>query len=187
MGGGVAEFCDDELVDVLVGHDEVEAIFSRFGEDRGERVGGEVLELIDIKEEVAALVFGDVGAAHRGHLDFGDDDETEKLGVQIPYRTFGKAHEEDFSLIHYFAEVEGGVFLADGVTHDRIRNEGAEFGAEVWDHFLAFTVAGIGVFVLPEGFDDGVFDFFDFVFEEGVVGKDSRYIDEGRAFFLVFH
>ena len=50
------------LRQVLVGDREAQAVLAGLGEDRGERFGGEVLELIDVQEEVAAVGFSGTSA-----------------------------------------------------------------------------------------------------------------------------
>ena len=58
-----------ELLEVLVGDGQVEAVFAGFAEDRGERAGGEVLELVDVEVDVGLLDGGDEeGSEQRGAL-----------------------------------------------------------------------------------------------------------------------
>ncbi len=52
-----------ELRQVLVGDDQGEAVFAGLAEDAGEAAGGEVLELVDIEAEVAAVGLGGVGTS----------------------------------------------------------------------------------------------------------------------------
>ena len=70
------------LGDVLVSDGEVEAVFASLGENDGEGVGGEVLELINVEVERTAVFYvGDVGAGHGGELDLGDKEGAEDAGV----------------------------------------------------------------------------------------------------------
>ena len=70
------------LGDILVGDGEVEAVFAGFGKNDGEGIGGEVLELVDIEIEGAAVGdVGNVGAGHSSELDFGDEEGAKDAGV----------------------------------------------------------------------------------------------------------
>ena len=53
--------------------DYSEPVLARLGENRGERVGREVLEFIDVQEEIAAVFGRLVGSTHGGKLDAGDE------------------------------------------------------------------------------------------------------------------
>ncbi len=55
-----------ELLEVLVGDGQVEAVFAGFAEDRGERAGGEVLELVDVEVDVGLLDGGDEEGSEQG-------------------------------------------------------------------------------------------------------------------------
>ena len=131
-----------ELGDVLVRHDKSETVFAGFGQNCGKSVGGEILELIDIEIEILALFLGHILAAHGRHVDLVDENKAEELGVQITDFAFRQIDEEDFLVIHDFTDVEGAFGLADDIADSGVRDERAEFRAEVRDHFLFFAVAG---------------------------------------------
>ena len=88
-GDGGADVAEDGVADgvghlggVLVCNSEVETVFAGFGEDDGEGVGGEVLELVDVEIERSPIFnVRDVGAGHGGELDFGDEEGAEDAGV----------------------------------------------------------------------------------------------------------
>ena len=67
-----------ELGEVLVGDDQGEAVLAGLAEDGREAAGGEVLELVDVEAEVAAVGLGDVGAGHGSLLDAGDEQRSEQ-------------------------------------------------------------------------------------------------------------
>ncbi len=62
-----------KLGEVLVGDDQGEAVLAGLAEDGREAAGGEVLELVNVQAEVAAVGLGDVGAGHGSLLDAGDE------------------------------------------------------------------------------------------------------------------
>ncbi len=78
------------LRDVLVGDSEIKAVFASFGENDSERIGGKVLELIDVKIEGATV--GDIrniGAGHGGELNFGNKESTKDASVIFTDETLG--------------------------------------------------------------------------------------------------
>ena len=62
-----------DLVDVLVGEGEVQAIFAGFRENLDEGSGGEILELVDVEVEVPAFVLGRIDAGQRAGRDLRDE------------------------------------------------------------------------------------------------------------------
>lgn len=66
-----------ELGDVLVTQREIEPIFPRLGQDGGEALGGEILELIDKEIKIAALVLGLAIPGHSGKLELRDEQGAE--------------------------------------------------------------------------------------------------------------
>lgn len=70
------------LSDVLVGDGKIKTVFTGFGKNDRERIGGKVLELIDIKIEWTAITdIWDVGAAHGSELNFSDKEGAKNAGV----------------------------------------------------------------------------------------------------------
>ena len=68
-----------ELGQILVGDDQGEAVLAGLTEDGGEAAGGEVLELVDVEAEVAAVGLGDVGPGHRSLLDMPESESPYTL------------------------------------------------------------------------------------------------------------
>lgn len=62
-----------ELGNVLMAQGEVEPVFPRLGQDGGEGLRGEVLELIDEEIKIATLVLGLAIAGHGGELKLSDE------------------------------------------------------------------------------------------------------------------
>ncbi|SRR3990167_3603356 len=87
-------------------------IFAGFGEDFDKAPGGEVLELVDVEVEVAAVFFCLVDAVHGGKLDFGDEHGAKEGGVVFAKLALGEVGQENFALVHDFPNGEavgGGV------------------------------------------------------------------------------
>ncbi len=71
---------------ILVGHGEIEAVFSGFGQNDGKRVGGEILEFINIEIERAAILdIFDVRARHGGELNGCNEEGAKNTGVIFTY------------------------------------------------------------------------------------------------------
>ncbi|EKD93556.1 MAG: hypothetical protein ACD_28C00117G0002 [uncultured bacterium] len=155
----LTEFAHRELPDVLVSHDQIEAVFSSFGKNGTKRVSRKILELIHIKIKVFTLIFRNIHATHGRHLKLSNQHKSQKLGVERSQFSFRKIDQKDFLTVHDFTNIEGRFGLANGIAHDAVRDERTELRGEIRDHFLAFTVSGIGVFMIPKGFYDGVLYF----------------------------
>ena len=65
------------LADILIRNSKIETVFARFGQNRCKAISGEILELVDIQVERAAIFnIGNVAAAHSSELNFCDDEWT---------------------------------------------------------------------------------------------------------------
>ena len=90
-----------QLRNCLVRRDQRETPLARFREDRCETVGREVLELVDIQREVAALVLRHVPPRFGRLRARGDEKRAEKmrgLGAEIAFR---QIDDEHFALVHH--------------------------------------------------------------------------------------
>src|SRR3954452_22426162 len=81
---GIAEYALPdlvrELVKVLMREDEREAVFPRLGEDRGQGVGREGLELIDVEVEGGAGGVRQSGTLHRRPLELREKERAQEAG-----------------------------------------------------------------------------------------------------------
>ena len=100
----------------MVGQDEFEAEFTGLGKDLDKRSGSEVLELVDIKEEVAALFFGDMDAIHGGDLELADDHGAQEGGVVLPDFALGEIQDDDLALVHPLFKVDGIGQVVDDIS-----------------------------------------------------------------------
>lgn len=115
------------LGDVLVCNSKVQTIFPSFRKNNGERVGCEVLKLVDIKVEWATIAnVRDVGTAHSGELDFRDEEGAENTGIIFANEAFRKVYDKNLPLIHDFSDIEAGFWLADDVTDNRVGCESTD-------------------------------------------------------------
>ena len=78
------------LGNVLVGNGQVKTIFSSLRQNSRKRIGGEVLELVDVKIEWAAVAdIRNVASRHGGKLNFRDQERTEYGGIIFTDKTLG--------------------------------------------------------------------------------------------------
>ena len=186
-GDGGADVAEDgvadgvgHLGDVLVGNGEVEAVFASFGEDDGEGVGGEVLELVHVEVEGAAVGdIGDVGAAHRGELDLGDEEGAENGGVVFANQALGEVDDQDFAFVHNLADVKAGFGLADDVTDDGVGGEGADLVEDWGDRLVDLFLVPLAEFVLPELEDGDVLAIIKGFLTEIFIGEHTRDVQQG--------
>ena len=162
------------LGDVLVGDGEVEAVFASLGENDGKRVGGEVLELVDVEVEWTAVFYvGDVGAGHGGELDLGDEEGAENAGVVFANETFGEVDDEDFAFVHDFADIKAGFGLADDIANDGVGSEGADL-VQNWGDGLGDLFVTPGAELLFPALEDGnVFTIVESFFAEVFIGEHA--------------
>ena len=168
-------------------HDEGELVLAGLGENGGEGVGDEILELVDVEIEAPALGARHIGAGHRGHVHLVHENKAQKLRVHIADLSLAQVHQKHLAAVHHFADVESGFRLPDDVAHRGVRDEGTELRAEVRDHFLFFALSGLCNFVLPEASDDHISAFADLVLLEFLVHEEPGHVDERGALFFVVH
>ena len=168
------------LGDVLVGDGEIEAVFASFGENDSEGVGGEVLELVDVEVEGAAVGdVGDVGSGHGGELDFRDEEGAKDAGVVFADQTFREINDENLAFVHDFADVKAGFWLANDVPDDRVGGEGTHLVQNWSDGFVDLFFVPLTEFVLPELEDGDVGTIIESFFAEIFVGEEAGDIEEG--------
>ena len=168
------------LGDILVGNGEVEAVFARFGEDDGEGVGGEVLELVHVEVEGTAIGdVGDVGAAHRGELDLSDEEGAENGGVVFANQALREVDDQDFAFVHNLADVKAGFGLADDVTDDGVGGEGADLVEDWGDRLVDLFLVPLAEFVLPELEDGDVLAIIKGFFAKIFIGEHTGDVQQG--------
>ena len=186
-GDGGADVAEDgvadgvgHLGDVLVGNGEIEAVFASLGEDDGERVGGEVLEFVHVEVEGTAVGdVGDVGAAHRGELDLGDEEGAENGGVVFANQALGEVDDQDFAFVHNLADVKAGFGLADDVTDDGVGGEGADLVEDWGDRLVDLFLVPLAEFVLPELEYSDVLAIIKGFLTEIFIGEHTRDVQQG--------
>ena len=72
-----------ELADVLMRNRETKPVLARLGQNGCDRIRDEILKLVNVQIKIFALAFRHIGAGKRGHLQFGNDDEPEKIRVHL--------------------------------------------------------------------------------------------------------
>ncbi len=95
-----------DLSHELVGNSESESVFASFGEDLRERLGCEVLELIDIEEKWNSCIFIRASATHGSLVYLGHEHRTQESHDLFLEASFWELDEEDFLIIHDLSEVE---------------------------------------------------------------------------------
>lgn len=132
------------------------------------------MELIDIKIKWAAIGdIGNVGAAHGGELDFGNEECAENSGVVFANETFGEVYDEDFAFIHDFADIKGRFRLADDIANNRVGGEGADFVEDRSDGLVDLFFVPLTKFVFPELQYSDIFAVFESFFAEFFVGEQA--------------
>src|SRR3989344_5133070 len=129
----VADFIG-KLFDELVGNEEIQAVFASFGQDRGDAIGGEILELIDVEIEVFAGVIGNVHPRKGGHKQFANDDHAQKIRIDVPNAAFGQIDDQNFLIIHQLAEVKRALLLVDDRAEEFVKYEGGHLGRNIRGH-----------------------------------------------------
>ena len=160
--------------DILVSDGEVEAVFASLGENDGEGVGGEVLELVNVEVEWTAVFYvGNVGAGHGGELDLGDKEGAEDAGVVFADEALRQIDNEDFAFVHDLANVEGGFGLADDIANNRVGGEGADLVQNWGNGFGDLFVAPGTELLFPELEDGNVFAIVESFFAEVFIGEHA--------------
>jgi hypothetical protein len=107
-----------ELGDVLMAQGEVEPVFSRLGQDGGEGLRGEVLELIDEEIKIASLVLRLTVPGHGRELKLRDEQGAEQVGFVVADLALGQIGDEDAALVHDEGDAHLVAHLADDVADD---------------------------------------------------------------------
>ncbi len=165
---------DEELVHVLMRHRQVQAVLARLGEDRSEGLGGEVLELIDVQVEVAALFLGDVRAAHGVQLELGHEHGTEERRVVLAELSLAQVHQDDLAAVHRMADIHFAVHLAHDIADERGREQLADLVLDGSYGLRAVFLGPAGEFVLPEAAHEVVLHVLHHFAAEVVVGEDPQ-------------
>ena len=147
-----------KLVDVLVGEREAEPVFAGFGEDGGEGVRAEVLELVDEQMEVAAFRLRDRTARHRGQLELRRQQGTQQVGFVMTQPSFGQVGDEDAGRVHDEGNAHFRPHLPKDVADDRTLQELPELVLDGSDGFALEPWVVALEFVLPEIPDERVLD-----------------------------
>lgn len=168
-----------ELGDVLMAQGEIEPVFSRLGQDGGEGLGGEVLELIDEEIEIASLVLGLTVAGHGGELKLSDEQGAEQVGFVVADLAFGQVGNEDAALIHDKRDAHLVAHLADDIADDRGEEQLAGLVLDRSDGFPLEAGIPAFVFVLPEVAEEGIVDLIHDPSAIGRVGEQSVESEQG--------
>ncbi len=147
-----------ELRQILVGDDQGEAVLAGFAEGAGEAAGGEVLELVDVKAEVAAVGLWDVGTGHRSLLDAGDEQGSEQSRVVLAQAARAEIDDQDLAVVHDTPQVERPTGLADDVADRGVGQERADFVLNRGDGLGAIVVGPRRELMHPERPHDRVAD-----------------------------
>lgn len=163
------------LGDVLVSDGEIEPVFARFGQNNGERIGGKVLELINVEIEGATVGdIGYIGATHGGKLNFGDKESPKDTGVIFADEPFREIDNQNFALVHDFANIERRLGLADDIADDRVSGKGTNFIENWGDRLIDLLVVPLTKFVFPELKDGHIFAIIESFATEIFVGEHAR-------------
>ena len=101
-----------ELVHVLMRQRQAQSILARFGEDRGERIRAEVLELVDEEVEVAAGFLRLVRPRHRGQLKLRHKQRPKQVRLVVPELALGQVGDEQPLVVHDEGEAHLALHLA---------------------------------------------------------------------------
>lgn len=167
-----------ELGDVLVAQGEIEPVFPRLGQDGGEALGGEVLELIDEEEKVAPLVLGLSIAGHGGELELRDEQGAEQVGLVVADLALGEVREEDAAFVHNKGDAHLAAHLADDVADDRGEKQLTGLVLDGRDGLAHEARLPALVFVLPEVAQEGILDLVHHPAAKGRVGEQAVEAEE---------
>ncbi len=162
-----------ELGDVLMTQCEIEPVFPRLGQDGGEALGGEVLELIDEEIKIASLVLGLAVAGHGGELELRNEKGAEQVGLVVADLAFGEIGDEDAAFVHDKGNAHFAAHLTDDVADDWREEQLANFVLNRGDGLALEAGIPALVFVLPEVAEEGIVDLIDHPSAIGSVGKQA--------------
>lgn len=167
-----------ELSDVLMTQGEIEPVFSRLGQDGGEALGGEVLELIDEEIEIAPLMLGLAVAGHGGELELRDEQGAEQVGFVMADLAFGEIGDEDAAFVHDERDAHLVAHLTDDVADDRGEEQLADLVLDRSYGFAHEARLPALVFVLPEVAQEGIVDLVNHPAAIGRVGEQAVEAEE---------
>ena len=167
-----------ELGDVLMAQSEIEPVFPRLGQDGGEALGGEVLELIDEEIKIAPLVLWLPIAGHGGELELRDEQGAEQVGLVVADLALGEIGDEDASLVHDKGDAHLVAHLADDVADDGGEKQLADLVLDRGDGLAHEARLPALEFVLPEIAEEGIVDLVHHPSAIGSVGEQSVEAEE---------
>lgn len=172
-----------QLLEVLMGDGQAQAILASLAQDRSERAGREVLELVDVEIEVATLGFGDIGSGHGGLLDGRDEKGSQQRGVVFADTAFAQVDDQHFALVHDFSEVERSAGLADDRAHRAVGQEWPNLVLDRRDSLGAIAVVPTGELVHPKAADHVISNLRDNDFAIASLGEQSHQLQHRAALF----
>lgn len=168
-----------ELGDVLMTESEIEPVFSCLGQDGGEALRGEVLELIDEEIKIAPQVLGLAVAGHGGELELGDEQGAEQVGFVVADLALGQVGDEDAAFVHDKGDTHLIAHLADDVADDGGEEQLPGFVLDRGDGLALEAGIPAFVFVLPEVAKEGIVDLIYHPSAIGRVGEQAVESEKG--------
>lgn len=168
-----------ELSNVLMAQGEVEPVFSRLGQDGGEALRGEVLELIDEEIKIAPQVLGLAVPGHGGELELGDEQGAEQVGFVVADLALGQVGDEDAAFVHDKGDAHLVAHLADDVADDGGEEQLPGFVLDRGDGLALEAGIPAFVFVLPEVAQEGIVDLVHHPSAIGRIGEQAVESEQG--------
>ena len=173
-----------ELGDVLMAQRKVEPVLPRLGKNGSERLGREVLELIDEEIEVPPLVLGLPAACHRGELELRDEERTDQVRFVVTDLALSEVRDEDATLIHHEGDAHLAADLTDDVADDR--------GKEKLAHLVLYRRDGLAFeplivaleLIHPVVLQKGIAHLADHPMPIGIVGQHPVHTKQGSVWAL---
>ena len=170
-----------KLVNELVGENKTEPVFPGLGENGHKSFGGKVLELVNKKEKVLAFLLRLACPRHRRELELRDQKRSEQIGLVVAKLALGEIGDEQPPGVNRKGDVHLAFHLAQNVADDGIQQELAELVLDGGDGFALKAGFIAGIFILPKGADERVFDLLDDPGAIFLVGEHSIDAQEGRV------
>ena len=137
-----------ELIEILVRQSEPDAELPQLRGHRGESQCGEVLELVHVEKEGAALWLGHISTGECSEPNRGDEQTAEHGGGIIANRALGEIDEEHLALVEDGAEPQTTLFAGQEVMRLRIREERADLVLDRRDR-IGPVARGVFLELLP--------------------------------------
>jgi hypothetical protein len=166
-----------ELSEVLMREHQPHAVLAQFREHGRERERREVVELVEVHEEVGALILRTVGAAKGRPADACHEESAQESGAVAANTPLGEIHQEDLALVHDGAQVDR-LFVGEHPTENRVREEGANLVLDRCDGLRAQVVRVPFVLFDPESSYLGIPHLSEKRAAERLVGKERGKIGE---------